>query len=416
MMDISVFRENPDLVKENIRKKYQEWKLPLVDEIIDLDAKNRAVIAEASDLRTQKSRVHMTIGKLYSKLKNASDEEKDALQTEIAEKMAAAKSNDERLAELEKQEEANTNEINKRMRMIPNIIDSSVPLGTDDSCNREVKCLGNPVVPDYEIPFYTEIMERADGIDIDAAVRVSGYGSYYLAGETALLYSAIMEDVRNHLIKSGFVYTITPTVFKKEYLDTLLTPEQIQSQKEPDETLILRYMDQIRTEDEFPKQQFCFHHRRIKDIAYHGVLQAEQLEVTVLCLPEDDRDWMMNLGELSLQIAGRLGIPARLVECCSSTLDDRMTKSYVLEAWSPRVRKYYQIGKCSNFGDELTRRLHIRVKGENGIVVPRSASSTMLFSERHLMRAFLENNLQKDGTLRYPQTLRKYIEDAISPF
>lgn len=415
-MDIGVFRVNSDLVKENIRKKYQEWKLPLVDEIIDLDAKNRAVIAEASDLRTQKSRFHMTIGKLYSKLKNASDEEKDALQPEIAEKKAAAKTNDERLAELKKQAEAYTDEINKRMRMIPNIIDPSVPPGTDDSCNQEVKRLGNPAIPDYEISFYTEIMERADGIDRDAAARVSGYGSYYLAGETALLYSAMMEDVRNHLIKSGFVYTITPTAYKKEYLDTLLTPEQIQSQREPDETLILRYMDQIRTEDEFPKQQFCFHHRWIKDIAYHGVLQAEQLEVTVLCLPEDDRDWMMNLGELSLQIAGRLGIPARLVECCSGMLDDRATKTYIVEAWSPFARKYYQIGKCSNFGDELTRRLHIRVNGENGIAVPRSVSSTMLFSERHLMRAFLENNLQKDGTLRYPQTIRKYIEDAGSPF
>ena len=432
MLDIRFVRENPELVKENIRKKYQDAKLPLVDEVIDLDAKNRAAITEASDLRAQKNKLSKANGPLFGKMKKASEEEKAAIQAEIDANMAAVKANDERLAELEKLEAEYADEIYKRMLLIPNIIDPSVPLvplGPDDSCNVEVERFGDPVVPDYEIPYHTEIMERFNGIDMDAAGRTSGNGFYYLMGDIARLHSAVLAYARDFMINKGFIYCIPPFMIHGNVVEGVMSQNDMDAMMykiegedlyligTSEHSMIGKFIDQILTEDQLPQTLTsyspCFRKEKgahgIEERGVYRIHQFEKQEMIVVCKPEDSMAWYEKMWRFSVELFRSMEIPVRQLECCSGDLADLKVKSCDIEAWSPRQKKYFEVCSCSNLSDAQARRLKIRVKGEDGkTYLPHTLNNTVVAPPRMLI-AFLENHLQADGSVTIPEVLWPYM-------
>ena len=429
MLDIRFVRENPELVKENIRKKYQDAKLPLVDEVIDLDAKNRAAITEASELRAQKNKLSKANGPLFGKMKKASEEEKAAIQAEIDSNMAAVKANDERLAELEKLEAEYADEIYKRMLLIPNIIDPSVPLGPDDSCNVEVERFGDPVVPDYEIPYHTEIMERFNGIDMDAAGRTSGNGFYYLMGDIARLHSAVLAYARDFMINKGFIYCIPPFMIHGNVVEGVMSQNDMDAMMykiegedlyligTSEHSMIGKFIDQILTEDQLPQTLTsyspCFRKEKgahgIEERGVYRIHQFEKQEMIVVCKPEDSMAWYEKMWRFSVELFRSMEIPVRQLECCSGDLADLKVKSCDIEAWSPRQKKYFEVCSCSNLSDAQARRLKIRVKGEDGkTYLPHTLNNTVVAPPRMLI-AFLENHLQADGSVTIPEVLWPYM-------
>ena len=429
MLDIRFVRENPELVKENIRKKYQDAKLPLVDEVIELDAKNRAAITEASELRAQKKKLSKANGPLFGKLKKAAEEEKAAIQAEIDANMAAVKANDERLAELEKLEEEYADEIYKRMLLIPNIIDPSVPLGPDDSFNVEVERFGEPVVPDYEIPYHTEIMERFNGIDMDAAGRTSGNGFYYLMGDIARLHSAVLAYARDFMINKGFIYCIPPFMIHGNVVEGVMSQNDMDAMMykiegedlyligTSEHSMIGKFIDQILTEDQLPQTLTsyspCFRKEKgahgIEERGVYRIHQFEKQEMIVVCKPEDSMAWYEKMWRFSVELFLSMEIPVRQLECCSGDLADLKVKSCDIEAWSPRQKKYFEVCSCSNLSDAQARRLKIRVKGEDGkTYLPHTLNNTVVAPPRMLI-AFLENHLQADGSVTIPEVLWPYM-------
>ena len=429
MLDIRFIRENPDVVKENIRKKYQDAKLPLVDEVIDLDAKNRAAITEASDLRAQRNRLSKANGPLFGKLKKASEEEKAAIQAEIDANMAAVKADDERLAALEELEKTYKEELHKRMLLIPNIIDPSVPLGPDDSCNVEVERFGEPVVPDYEIPYHTEIMERFDGVDMDAAGRTSGNGFYYLMGDIARLHSAVLAYARDFMINKGFTYCIPPFMIHGNVVEGVMSQNDMDAMMykiegedlyligTSEHSMIGKFIGQTLNENQLPQTLTsyspCFRKEKgahgIEERGVYRIHQFEKQEMIVVCKPEDSMAWYEKMWRLSVELFRSMEIPVRQLECCSGDLADLKVKSCDIEAWSPRQKKYFEVCSCSNLSDAQARRLDIKVKGEDGkTYLPHTLNNTVVAPPRMLI-AFLENHLQADGSVTIPEVLWPYM-------
>ena len=429
MLDIRFIRENPDVVKENIRKKYQDAKLPLVDEVIDLDAKNRAAIIEASDLRAQRNRLSKANGPLFGKLKKAAEEEKAAIQAEIDANMAAVKADDERLAALEELEKTYKEELHKRMLLIPNIIDPSVPLGPDDSCNVEVERFGEPVVPDYEIPYHTEIMERFDGVDMDAAGRTSGNGFYYLMGDIARLHSAVLAYARDFMINKGFTYCIPPFMIHGNVVEGVMSQNDMDAMMykiegedlyligTSEHSMIGKFIGQTLNENQLPQTLTsyspCFRKEKgahgIEERGVYRIHQFEKQEMIVVCKPEDSMAWYEKMWRFSVELFRSMEIPVRQLECCSGDLADLKVKSCDIEAWSPRQKKYFEVCSCSNLSDAQARRLDIKVKGEDGkTYLPHTLNNTVVAPPRMLI-AFLENHLQADGSVTIPEVLWPYM-------
>ena len=429
MLDIRFIRENPDVVKENIRKKYQDAKLPLVDEVIDLDAKNRAAITEASDLRAQRNRLSKANGPLFGKLKKAAEEEKSAIQAEIDANMAAVKADDERLAALEELEKTYKEELHKRMLLIPNIIDPSVPLGPDDSCNVEVERFGEPVVPDYEIPYHTEIMERFDGVDMDAAGRTSGNGFYYLMGDIARLHSAVLAYARDFMINKGFTYCIPPFMIHGNVVEGVMSQNDMDAMMykiegedlyligTSEHSMIGKFIGQTLNENQLPQTLTsyspCFRKEKgahgIEERGVYRIHQFEKQEMIVVCKPEDSMAWYEKMWRFSVELFRSMEIPVRQLECCSGDLADLKVKSCDIEAWSPRQKKYFEVCSCSNLSDAQARRLDIKVKGEDGkTYLPHTLNNTVVAPPRMLI-AFLENHLQADGSVTIPEVLWPYM-------
>ena len=429
MLDIKFVRENPELVKENIRKKYQDAKLPLVDEVLELDAKNRAAITEASDLRARKNALSKANGPLFGKLKKAEGEEKEALQAQINANMAAVKADDERLAELEKLEEDYAAKIHRIMLNIPNIIDPSVPLGPDDSCNVEVERFGEPVVPPYEIPYHTEIMESFNGVDMDAAGRVSGNGFYYLMGDIARLHSAVLAYARDFMIGKGFIYCIPPFMIHGNVVEGVMSQTDMDAMMykiegedlyligTSEHSMIGKFIDQIIPEETLPQTLTsyspCFRKEKgahgIEERGVYRIHQFEKQEMIVVCKPEDSMAWYEKMWRFSVELFRSLEIPVRQLECCSGDLADHKVKSCDIEAWSPRQQKYFEVCSCSNLGDAQARRLKMRVKGADGkMYLPHTLNNTVVAPPRMLI-AFLENHLQADGSVTIPEVLQPYM-------
>ena len=424
MLDIKFIRENPDAVRENIKKKFQDAKLPLVDEVLDLDSKRRAAIAEADQLRSNRNTLSKQIGMLMGQAK------KDPSKLEEAEKIKAnVKANADRLAELEKLEEEYEQKIHKIMLLIPNIIDPSVPIGPDDSCNVEVERFGEPKVPDFEIPYHTEIMERFDGVDMDAAARVSGQGFYYLMGDIARLHSAVTAYGRDFMIDKGFTYCIPPFMIHGNVVEGVMSQTDMDGMMykiegedlyligTSEHSMIGRFIDQILPAESLPQTLTsyspCFRKEKgahgIEERGIYRIHQFEKQEMIVVCKPEESKDWYEKLWRMSVELFRSLDIPVRQLECCSGDLADLKVKSCDIEAWSPRQQKFFEVCSCSNLGDAQARRLRIRYKDENGkMQLCHTLNNTCVAPPRMLI-AFLENNLQADGTVRIPQVLRPYM-------
>ena len=430
MLDIKFVRDNPDAVRENIKKKFQDAKLPLVDEVLELDAKNRAAITEASDLRASRNTLSKQIGMLMGQAK------KDPSKLEEAEKIKAlVKANADRLAELEALEEQYAARIHEIMLNIPNIIDPSVPIGPDDSCNVEVQRFGEPIVPDFDIPYHTEIMERFNGVDMDAAGRVSGNGFYYLMGNIARLHSAVLAYARDFMINKGFIYCIPPFMIHGNVVEGVMSQTDMDAMMykiegedlyligTSEHSMIGKFIDQIIPEDKLPQTLTsyspCFRKEKgahgIEERGVYRIHQFEKQEMIVVCKPEDSMDWYEKMWRYSVELFRSMEIPVRQLECCSGDLADLKVKSCDIEAWSPRQKKYFEVCSCSNLGDAQARRLKIRVKGENGEnYLPHTLNNTVVAPPRMLI-AFLENNLQADGSIKIPEPLRPYMggKDAI---
>ena len=429
MLDIKFVRENPDLVKENIKKKFQDAKLPMVDEVLELDAKNRAAITEASDLRARKNALSKANGPLFGKLKKAEGEEKAAIQAQIDANMAAVKADDERLAELETLEEDYAKRIHSLMLNIPNIIDPSVPIGPDDSCNVEVQRFGEPVVPPYEIPYHTDIMERFNGVDMDAAGRVSGNGFYYLMGDIARLHSAVLAYARDFMINKGFIYCIPPFMIHGHVVEGVMSQTDMDAMMykiegedlyligTSEHSMIGKFIDQIIPEASLPQTLTsyspCFRKEKgahgIEERGVYRIHQFEKQEMIVVCKPEDSMAWYEKMWRFSVELFRSMEIPVRQLECCSGDLADLKVKSCDIEAWSPRQQKYFEVCSCSNLGDAQARRLKMRVKGADGkTYLPHTLNNTVVAPPRMLI-AFLENHLQADGSVTIPEVLRPYM-------
>lgn len=428
MLDMKFLRENPDLVKENIKKKFQEEKLPLVDEVIELDAKNRAAITEASELRAKRNALSKANGPLFGKLKKASDEEKAAIQAQIDENMAAVKANDARLAECEQLEAEYEEKIHKIMLLIPNIIDPSVPIGPDDSANVEVERFGEPKTPDFEIPYHTEIMEKFNGVDMDAAGRVSGAGFYYLMGDIARLHEAVLAYARDFMIGKGFTFCIPPFMIHGNVVEGVMSQNDMDAMMykiegedlyligTSEHSMIGKFIDQMIPEDKLPQTLTsyspCFRKEKgshgIEERGVYRIHQFEKQEMIVVCKPEDSMAWYDKMWKWSVELFRSLDIPVRQLECCSGDLADLKVKSCDIEAWSPRQQKYFEVCSCSNLGDAQARRLKMRVKGENGTYLPHTLNNTVVAPPRMLI-AFLENNLQADGSVLIPKALQPYM-------
>ncbi len=424
MLDIKFIRENPELVRENIRKKYQDAKLPLVDEVIDLDARSRAAITEASELRARRNKLSKQIGMLMGQAKK--DPSKAAEAEAVKEQV---RKDAERLEELEKLEKEYEDELYKRMLLIPNIIDPSVPIGPDDSANVEVQRFGEPVVPNYEIPYHTEIMARFNGIDMDAAGRTSGNGFYYLMGDIARLHSAVLAYARDFMIGKGFIYCIPPFMIHGNVVQGVMSQTEMDAMMykiegedlyligTSEHSMIGKFIDQILTEDQLPQTLTsyspCFRKEKgahgIEERGVYRIHQFEKQEMIVVCKPEDSMAWYEKMWRFSVELFRSMEIPVRQLECCSGDLADLKVKSCDIEAWSPRQQKYFEVCSCSNLSDAQARRLRIRVKGEDGkMYLPHTLNNTVVAPPRMLI-AFLENHLQADGSVTIPEVLWPYM-------
>ena len=424
MLDIKMIRENPDAVRENIKKKFQEEKLPLVDKVLALDNENRAAITEASELRAQRNTLSKQVGMLMGQAK------KDPSKLEEAEAVKAqVKANAERLAQLEQDEARLEAEIHKLMLVIPNIIDPSVPIGPDDSCNVEVERFGEPATPGFPIPYHTEIMERFDGIDMDAAGRVSGNGFYYLLGDIARLHEAVLAYARDFMIDKGFTFCIPPFMIHGNVVEGVMSQTDMDAMMykiegedlyligTSEHSMIGKFIDQILPEASLPQTLTsyspCFRKEKgahgIEERGVYRIHQFEKQEMIVVCKPEESMDWYEKMWRYSVELFRSMEIPVRQLECCSGDLADLKVKSCDIEAWSPRQGKYFEVCSCSNLGDAQARRLKIRVKGEDGKnYLPHTLNNTVVAPPRMLI-AFLENNLQEDGSVHIPEVLRKYM-------
>ena len=419
MLDIKFVRENPDIVKQNIKNKFQDAKLPLVDEVIALDAENRRTIQEANDLRAEKNRCSKQIGVLMAHGQRAEAEE---MKKKVAESAA-------RLAELEKKEPELEAKIRKIMLLIPNIIDSSVPIGPDDSHNVEVQRFGEPVVPDFEIPYHTEIMEKFNGVDMDAAGRVSGNGFYYLMGDIARLHSAVLAYARDFMINKGFTYCIPPFMIHGNVVEGVMSQNDMDAMMykiegedlyligTSEHSMIGKFIDQIIPEASLPQTLTsyspCFRKGKgahgIEERGVYRIHQFEKQEMIVVCRPEDSMAWYEKMWRFSVELFRSMEIPVRQLECCSGDLADLKVKSCDIEAWSPRQQKYFEVCSCSNLGDAQARRLRMRVKGADGrMYLPHTLNNTVVAPPRMLI-AFLENHLQADGSVTIPEVLRPYM-------
>ena len=432
MLDIKFIRENPEIVKENIKKKFQDQKLPLVDEVIALDAENRAAIAEAQELRTQRNKLSKEVGKLMGQAK------KDPSKLEEAEAVKAqVKAQADRLAELEQKETELAEQIRKILLVIPNIIDPSVPIGPDDSCNVEVQRFGEAKIPEFDIPYHVDLMERFGGIDLDAAGRVSGNGFYYLLGDIARLHEAVLAYGRDFMIGKGFTYCIPPFMIHGNVVEGVMSQTDMDAMMykiegedlyligTSEHSMIGRFIDQILPEEKLPQTLTsyspCFRKEKgahgIEERGVYRIHQFEKQEMIVVCRPEESRDWYEKLWQYSVELFRSLDIPVRQLECCSGDLADLKVKSCDIEAWSPRQQKYFEVCSCSNLGDAQARRLKIRYRDESGkIQLCHTLNNTCVAPPRMLI-AFLENNLQADGSVKIPEVLRPYMggKDRLIP-
>ncbi len=418
MIDIKFLRENPETVKENIKKKFQDNKIALVDEVIALDMESRKTQQEADDLRANRNKISKEIGTLMSQGKK---EEAELKKAEVA---AGAK----RLAELEEVEKGLEEKITKIMMTIPNIIDPSVPIGKDDSENVEIKKYGEAVIPDFEIPYHTEIMEKLNGIDLDSARKVAGNGFYYLIGDIARLHSAVISYARDFMIDRGFTYCIPPFMIRSNVVTGVMSFAEMEAMMykiegedlyligTSEHSMIGKFIDTIVPEEELPKTLTSYSPCFRKEKGAHGleergvyrIHQFEKQEMVVVCKPEESPMWFEKLWQNTVDLFRSMDIPVRTIECCSGDLADLKVKSYDVEAWSPRQEKYFEVGSCSNLGDAQARRLKIRVNGENGKYFAHTLNNTVVAPPRMLI-AFLENNLQEDGSIRIPEVLQPYM-------
>lgn len=419
MLDIRFIRENPEIVKQNIRNKFQDSKLPLVDEVIELDAENRRTIQEANDLRAEKNRLSKQIGVLMA---HGQREEAEETKKKVAESAA-------RLADLEKAEPELEEKIRKIMLLIPNIIDPSVPIGPDDSHNVEVERFGEPKIPDFEIPYHTQIMESFNGVDMDAAGRVSGNGFYYLMGDIARLHSAVLAYARDFMIAKGFTYCIPPFMIHGNVVEGVMSQNDMDAMMykiegedlyligTSEHSMIGKFIDQMIPEASLPQTLTsyspCFRKEKgahgIEERGVYRIHQFEKQEMIVVCRPEDSMAWYEKMWRYSVELFRSMDIPVRQLECCSGDLADLKVKSCDIEAWSPRQQKYFEVCSCSNLGDAQARRLRMRVKGADGkTYLPHTLNNTVVAPPRMLI-AFLENNLQADGSVKIPEVLRHYM-------
>ena len=423
MLDIRFVRENPEIVKENIKKKFQDAKLPLVDEVLALDEENRAAQTRANELRSARNTLSKQVGMLMGQAK------KDPSKLAEAEAVKAqVKANADELAALEAKETELAARIRKIMLTIPNIIDPSVPIGPDDSANVEVERFGEPKVPDFEIPYHTEIMESFNGIDMDAAGRVSGNGFYYLLGDIARLHEAVLAYARDFMINKGFTFCIPPFMIHGNVVEGVMSQTDMEAMMykiegedlyligTSEHSMIGKFIDQIIPEASLPQTLTsyspCFRKEKgahgIEERGVYRIHQFEKQEMIVVCKPEDSMDWYEKMWRYSVELFRSLDIPVRQLECCSGDLADLKVKSCDIEAWSPRQQKYFEVCSCSNLGDAQARRLKMRVKGEKGMYLPHTLNNTVVAPPRMLI-AFLENNLQADGSVVIPEVLWPYM-------
>ena len=418
MLDIKLVRENPEMVKENIRKKFQDNKLNLVDEVIELDKQSRAVQQQADNLRADRNRFSKQIGGLMAQGKKEEAEEIKKKVTEQAENLQKLQEEENRLQE----------EITRRMMIIPNIIDPSVPIGKDDSENVEIEKFGEPVVPDFDIPYHTEIMEKFGGIDLDSARSVAGNGFYYLMGDIARLHSAVISYARDFMIDRGFIYCIPPFMIRSNVVTGVMSFAEMDAMMykiegedlyligTSEHSMIGKFIDTINKEENLPytytSYSPCFRKEKgahgIEERGVYRIHQFEKQEMIVVCKPEDSKMWFDKLWQNTVDLFRSLDIPVRTLECCSGDLADLKVKSIDVEAWSPRQKKYFEVGSCSNLGDAQARRLKIRVKGKNGKYFAHTLNNTVVAPPRMLI-AFLENNLNADGSINIPVALRAYM-------
>ena len=418
MLDIKFVRENPDAVKENIKKKFQDAKLPLVDEVIELDKQARVLQQEADELRAKKNAIAKQIGALMAQGKK---EEAEEVKREVAKNAA-------RLAELEKQEPQVREELKKKMMVIPNIIDPTVPIGKDDSENVELERFGEPVVPDFEVPYHTDIMEKLNGIDLDSARKVAGNGFYYLMGDIARLHSAVISYARDFMIDRGFTYCVPPFMIRSNVVTGVMSFAEMDAMMykiegedlyligTSEHSMIGKFIDTMTPEEELPKTLTSYSPFFRKEKGAHGIEergvyrihQFEKQEMIVVCKPEDSKMWFDKLWKNTVDLFRSMDIPVRTIECCSGDLADLKVKSYDVEAWSPRQKKYFEVGSCSNLGDAQARRLGIKVKGKDGKYFAHTLNNTVVAPPRMLI-AFLENNLNEDGSINIPKVLQPYM-------
>ena len=418
MIDIKFLRENPDVVKENIRRKFQDEKLPLVDEVIALDAESRKAKQEADDLRANRNKISKEIGTLMAQGKR---DEAEAKKAEVA---ASAK----RLVELEEQEKELEEKVTKIMMVIPNIIDPTVPIGKDDTENVEITRYGEPIVPDFEVPYHTEIMEKFNGIDLDSARKVAGNGFYYLMGDIARLHSAVISYARDFMINRGFTYCVPPFMIRSNVVTGVMSFAEMDAMMykiegedlyligTSEHSMIGKFIDTIIPETELPKTLTSYSPCFRKEKGAHGleergvyrIHQFEKQEMIVVCKPEESAMWFDKLWQNTVDLFRSMDIPVRTIECCSGDLADLKVKSYDVEAWSPRQKKYFEVGSCSNLGDAQARRLRIRVNGKDGKYFAHTLNNTVVAPPRMLI-AFLENNLQADGSVKIPEVLQPYM-------
>ncbi|CDC96137.1 putative uncharacterized protein [Roseburia sp. CAG:380] len=419
MLDLKFVRENPDIVKQNIKNKFQEDKLPLVDEVIALDAEARKTQQEADELRARRKKISKEIGGLMAQGKKDEAEQRKAEVAEIA----------PRLEELQAKEPELAEKIQKIMMVIPNIIDPSVPIGKDDSENVEIQKYGDPVVPDFEVPYHTEIMERFDGIDLDAAGKVAGNGFYYLMGDIARLHSAVLAYARDFMINRGFTYCIPPYMIRSNVVTGVMSFAEMDAMMykiegedlyligTSEHSMIGKFIDTILEEQSLPRTLTsyspCFRKEKgahgIEERGVYRIHQFEKQEMIVVCKPEESKEWFDKLWQNTVDLFRSLDIPVRTLECCSGDLADLKVKSIDVEAWSPRQKKYFEVGSCSNLGDAQARRLKIRVKGEDGNKYFAHTLNNTVVAPPRMLIAFLENNLQADGSVKIPEALRPYM-------
>ncbi|CCZ04808.1 serine--tRNA ligase [Bovifimicola ammoniilytica] len=419
MLDLKFVRENPDIVKQNIKNKFQDSKLPLVDEVIELDAKARAVKQEADGLRADRNKISKQIGALMAQGKK---EEAEEVKKQVTEKS-------EYLAKLEAKEAELNEKVTKIMMVIPNIIDPSVPIGKNDTENVEIEKFGEPVVPDFEVPYHAEIMEKFNGLDLDSARRVAGNGFYYLMGDIARLHSAVIAYARDFMINRGFTYCVPPFMIRSDVVTGVMSFAEMDAMMykiegedlyligTSEHSMIGKFIDTITPESELPKTLTSYSPCFRKEKGAHGleergvyrIHQFEKQEMIVVCKPEESKEWFDKLWKNTVDLFRSMDIPVRTLECCSGDLADLKVKSIDVEAWSPRQKKYFEVGSCSNLGDAQARRLKIRVKDENGNKYFAHTLNNTVVAPPRMLIAFLENNLQEDGSVRIPEVLRPYM-------